>query len=106
MLHASDSVCHSFNFVFDRVRSGKASANDNATQSPAYPCYLTLPSSLVTRGAFRGILPCSEGPGSLVSRDEMRKLEEHGRAPHPVRNPAQRGRITARNAISDQESGK
>jgi hypothetical protein len=55
--------------------------------------------------AFRGI-PCREGPGRLVSRDELRKLAEHGRAPHPVHNTAQPGRITARNDTSDEESGK
>ncbi len=31
---------------------------------------------------------------------------EHGRAPRPVHNPAQPGRITARNDTSDEESGK
>ncbi len=105
MLRASDSVRHSFNFVFDRIRSVMASANDNAAQVPAYPGFLTAPSSVVTRGAFRCI-PCREGQGRLVSRYELRKLMEHGRAPHPVHNPAQPGRITARNATSDEESGK
>ncbi len=84
-----------------------ASANDKATQLPADPGFLTPPSRVVTRGAFRGI-PCREGPGRLVSSDELtwRKLVEHGRAPHPDHNPAQPGRITARNATSDEESGK
>ncbi len=82
-----------------------ASADDNAEQLPADPGFLTPPSRVVTRGAFCGI-PCREGPGRLVSRDELRKLVEHGRAPHPVHNPAQPGRITARNATSDEESGK
>ncbi len=58
-----------------------ASADDNAAQLPADPGFLTPPSRVVTRGAFRGI-PCREGPGRLVSRDELRKLVEHGRAPH------------------------
>jgi hypothetical protein len=53
-----------------------ASAEDNAAQLPAYPGFLTPPSRVVTRGAFRGI-PCHEGPGRLVSRDELRKLAEH-----------------------------
>jgi hypothetical protein len=54
---ASDSVRHSFNFVFDRIRSVMASADDNAAQLPAIPGFLTmtLPSHVVTRGAFRGI---------------------------------------------------
>ncbi len=82
-----------------------ASADDNAAQLPAYPGFLKLPSRVVKREAFRGI-PCREGPGRLVSRDELRKLVEHGRAPHPVHNPAQPGRITARNATSDEEKGK
>jgi hypothetical protein len=82
-----------------------ASADDNAEQLPADSGFLTPPSRVVTRGAFRGI-PCSEGPGRLVSRDELRKLVEHGRAPHPDHNPAQPGSITARNATSDEESGK
>jgi hypothetical protein len=83
VLRASDSVRHSFNFVLDRIRSVMASANDNAAQLPAYPGFLTPPSRGVTRGAFRGI-PCREGPGRLVSRNELRKLVEHGLAPHPV----------------------
>ena len=82
-----------------------ASADDNAAQLPADPAFLTPPSRVVTRGAFRGI-PCREGPGRVVSRDELRKLAEYGRAPHPVHNPAQPGRITARNDTSDEESGK
>ena len=82
-----------------------ASANDNAAQLPADPGFLTPPSRVVTRGAFRGI-PAREGPGRVVSRDELRKLAEHGRAPQPVHNPAQPGRITARNDTSDDESGK
>ncbi len=83
VLRASDSVRHSFNFVFDRIRSVMASADDNAEQLPAYPGFFTPPSRVVTRGAFRGI-PCREGQDRLVSRDELRKLVEHGRAPHPV----------------------
>jgi hypothetical protein len=92
---ASDSVRHSFNFVFDRIRSVMASADENAVQLPADTALRTPPSRVVTRGAFRGI-PAREGPGRLVSRDELRKLAEHGRAPQPVHNPAQPGRITAR----------
>ena len=82
-----------------------ASADDNAAQLPADTALRTPPSRVVTLGDFRGI-PCREGPGRVVSRDELRKLVEHGRAPHPVHNPAQPGRITARNATSDEESGK
>ncbi len=78
MLRASDSFRHSFNFVFDRIRSVMASADDNAEQMPADPGFLTPPSRVVNRGAFRGI-PCHEGPGRLVARDELRKLVEHGR---------------------------
>ncbi len=51
MLRASDSVCHSFNFVFDQIRF-MASADDNATQLPADPGFLTPSSHVVTRGAF------------------------------------------------------
>ncbi len=53
-----------------------ASANDNVVQLPADPGFLTPPSRVVTRGAFRDI-PCLEGPGRLVSRYELRKLVEH-----------------------------
>jgi hypothetical protein len=81
------------------------SANDNAAPLPADPGFLTPPSRVVLRGAFRCI-PCREGSGRLAPRDELRKLEEHGRAPHPAHNPAQPGRITARNPTSDEESGK
>jgi hypothetical protein len=107
VLRASDSVRHSFNYVFDQIRSVMASANDNATQLSADLGFLTQPSRVVTRGAFRCI-PCRKGQGRLVSLDELRKLVEHGRAPpsHPVHNPAQPGRITARNATSDEESRK
>ncbi len=65
MLRASDSVRHSFDFVFDRIRSVMASADDNAAQLPADPGFLTPPSRVVTRGPFRGI-PCREGPGRIV----------------------------------------
>ncbi len=82
-----------------------ASSDDSDAHLPSDPGFLTLPSRIVTRGAFRGI-PCSEGPGSLVSRNELRKLVEHGRSSHPVHNPAQPGRVTAWNATSDEESGK
>jgi hypothetical protein len=51
VLRASDSVCHSFNFVFDQIRF-MASADDNATQLPADPGFLTPSSHVVTRGAF------------------------------------------------------
>jgi hypothetical protein len=53
-----------------------ANANDNAAQLPADPGFLTPPSRVVMRRAFRGI-PCREGPGRLVSRDELRNLVEH-----------------------------
>jgi hypothetical protein len=62
VLRARDPVCHSFNFVFDRIRSVMASADGDAAQLPANPGFLTPPSRVVTRGAFRGIL-CREGPG-------------------------------------------
>ncbi len=68
-----------------------ASADENAAQLPADPALRTPPSRVVTLGAFRGI-PCREGRGRVVSRDELRKLAEHGRAPHPVHNPARPGR--------------
>jgi hypothetical protein len=102
VLRARDSVRHTFNFVFDRIRSVLANADDNAAQLPADPGFLISPSRVATRGAFRGI-PCREGPGRLVSRNELRKLVGHGRAPHPVHNPAQPGRITARKATGDEE---
>ncbi len=108
VLRARNSVRHNSNFVFDRIRSVMASADDSAAQLPADPGFLTPPSRVVTppaHGAFCGI-PCREGPGRLVSRYELRKLVEHGRAPHPVYNPAQPGRITAWKAMSDEESGK
>jgi hypothetical protein len=81
VLRASDSVRHNFNFVFDRIRSVMASADDYAAQLPADPSFLTPPNRVVTvtREAFRGI-PCREGLGLLVSRYELRKLVEHGRA--------------------------
>ncbi len=82
-----------------------ASADENALQLPADTALRTPPSRVVTLGDFRGI-PAREGPGRVVSRDELRKLAEHGRAPHPVHNPAQPGKITARNDTSDEESGK
>ncbi len=53
MLRASDSVRHSFNFVFDQIRSVMAIADDNAAQLPDDLVFLTPPSRVVTRGAFR-----------------------------------------------------
>ncbi len=53
----SDSVRYSFNFVFDRIRSVMASADDNAAQLPADPGFLTPPSRVVTRaGLFAAYL--------------------------------------------------
>ncbi len=72
----SDSVSHSFNFVFDRISSVMASADDNAAQLRADAGFLTSPSRVVSRGAFRCV-PCCEGPGRLVSCDELKKLVEH-----------------------------
>jgi hypothetical protein len=37
VLCTSDSVCHSFDFVFDRIRSVLTSANDNFAQLPEEP---------------------------------------------------------------------
>ncbi len=82
-----------------------ASADDNFAQLPDDPGFRTPPSRVVTRRAFHGI-PCREGQARVVSRDELRKLAEHGRAPHPVHNSAQPGRITARTDTHDEESGK
>ncbi len=45
MPRASDSVRHSFNFVFDRIRYVMASADDNAAQLPADPGFLTVADS-------------------------------------------------------------
>jgi hypothetical protein len=80
VLRASDSVRHSFNFVFDQILSVMA---DSAAQLPAGPDFLTPPSRIVTRWAFRCI-PCREGKVPSVSRNELSKLVKHGRAPHPV----------------------
>ncbi len=66
MFCASDSVCHRFNVEFDLIRSVMASADDNAAQLPDDPGFLTLPSRVVTIGAFHCTL-CSEGPSSFVS---------------------------------------
>ncbi len=56
VLRASDSGRHSFNFVFDRIRSVMASADDNAAQLPADPGFLTQPSRVVTRWVFAAYL--------------------------------------------------
>ncbi len=50
VLRARDSVSHSFNFVFDRIRSD--SANDNAAQLPADPGILKRPVMLSLAGLF------------------------------------------------------
>ncbi len=73
--------------MFDRIRSVMASSSgyENDALLPSDAGFLTPPSRVVTCGAFRGI-PCSEGPGSLVSRNGLRKLVEHRLAPHPVHN--------------------
>ncbi len=59
MLRASDSVRHSFNFVFDRIRFVMARADDNAAQLPAYPGFLTpgdRPVVLSRAGIFEAYL--------------------------------------------------
>ena len=82
-----------------------ARADDTSAQLPADPGFLTPFSRVVTRGSFRGI-PCREVPGRLLTRDELMKLAEHGRVPHPIWNPAKPDRISAWNDTSDEESGK
>ncbi len=79
LVGASDSVSHCFNFFISNPFR-MASADDDSAQLPADPGFLTPPSCVVMRGSFRCI-PCSSGPGRLVSRNELRKLEEHGQAP-------------------------
>jgi hypothetical protein len=78
---------------------------DDAAQLPADHDFLTPPCLIVTRRTFRGT-PCREGQVPLVSHDELSKLVEHGRAPHPVHNLAHPAIITALNAASDEESGE
>jgi hypothetical protein len=90
VLCTSYSVCSSLNFVFDwtcLVMATLASANDKSSQLQADPGLLTPPSHVVTRGSFCCI-PCHKSQGHLVSRNELRTLEEHGRAPHPAQSSA------------------
>ncbi len=84
VLRASDSVSHSFHFVFDWIRFVMASADDNAGQLPADPGFLTPPSRVVTSGAAFCGISCRKGPGRLVSSYELIKLVEHERAPQWV----------------------
>ena len=67
-----------------------ASDDDNSVRLPVDPRFLTPPSRLVTIGNFRGI-PARERPARSVARDELKKFAEHGRAPHPIHNPAKSG---------------
>ncbi len=68
MLRASDSVRHSFNFVFDQIRSFMAIAYGNAAQLTADPGILTPPSRVVKRGHFAAYLAAKV----LFSRNELR----------------------------------
>jgi hypothetical protein len=85
-----------------------ASADDNSTQLPADPAFLTPPAHVVTRGSFRCI-PCRKGPGSLVYRYVLVKFGKEGRAPqcpHPIYHPLKPGKISAWNDVGEEESGK
>jgi hypothetical protein len=56
VLRTSDSVRHSFNFVFDRIRSVMASADDNAAQLPADSAFVNRPVVLSRAGLFAAYL--------------------------------------------------
>ena len=53
---------------------------------PADPAF-TQPSRVVTRGSVRGI-PARERLAPSIAGNELKKLAEPGRAPHPIPNPA------------------
>ena len=80
-----------------------ASDDDNSVWLPVDPRFLTPPSRLVTIGNFRGI-PARERPARSVARDELKNFAEHGRAPHPIHNPAKSGRITSWIDTTDEEA--
>ena len=75
-----------------------ASDDDNSVRLPVDPRFLTPPSRLVTIGNFRGI-PARERPARSVARDELKTFAEHGRAPHPIHNPAKSGTATDEEAL-------
>jgi hypothetical protein len=56
VLRVSNSVCHSFNFVFDQIRTIMASANDNSAQLQTNPGFLHSPIVLSRAGLYAAYL--------------------------------------------------
>ncbi len=56
VLRASYSVCPSFNFVFDLIRSVMGSADDNSEQLPADQIFLHCPVVLSSADLFDAYL--------------------------------------------------
>ena len=69
------------------IRSVMASADGDSARLPADPALTTQQSRVVTRGSFRCI-PARERPSISIAGNELKKLAEPGRAPHPIPNPA------------------
>jgi hypothetical protein len=71
VLHSSDSVRHSFNFVFDRIFQSWLVLMTMQRSCQLILVFSDRPVVLSRAGLFAAYL-CLEGPGRLVSRDELR----------------------------------
>jgi hypothetical protein len=88
-----------------RIRPVMANANGDYARLPADPAFTTLPSRVVTRGSFRGI-PARERLAPSIAGNELKKLAESGRAPHPISNPAKLASAPIATIEEEEESGE
>ena len=88
-----------------KIRSVMASADGDSYRLPADPAFTTPPSRVVTRGSFRGI-PARERLAPSIAGNELKKLAESGRAPHPISNPSKLASAPIATIEEEEESGE
>ena len=88
-----------------RIRSVMASADGDSDRLPADPAFITQPSRVVTRGSFRGI-SARERSAPSIAGNELKKLAEPRRAPHPIPNPAKLAAAPIATMEEEDESGE
>ena len=88
-----------------KIRSVMASADGDSVRLPADPAFTTPPSRVVTRGSFRCI-PARERSAPSIAGNELKKLAEPGRAPHPIPNPAKPAAAPIATIEEEEESGE